>query len=66
VTHSRRQRRASVSDRDYDPLPEDGARPLGVSRVSIEPMDPSGVELLAGELLQLLEWAMSNEERRHG
>jgi hypothetical protein len=55
-----------VSGKVYDPLPEDAQPPLGVDDVSIEPMDPSGVELLAGELIQLLEWAGRNKVWRDG
>jgi hypothetical protein len=55
---------SNVSTKVYDPLLEDAPPPLGVERVSIEPMGPAGLELLAGDLLQLLEWARRNKERR--
>jgi len=58
--------RRNVSRSVSDPLPENAQPPLGVDDVSIEPMDPAGVELLAGDLLQLLEWAGRNRERRDG
>jgi hypothetical protein len=33
-----------------------------VEDVSIEPLDPAGVELLARDLLELLEWARKTED----
>lgn len=56
--------RRSVSGSVYDRGREKALPPLGVEDVSIEPMDPTGVELLARDLLELLEWAKSIEERR--
>lgn len=48
--------RRSVGGSVYDRQREN-APPLGVVDVSSEPMDPAGVELLARDLLELLEWA---------
>jgi len=45
---------------DYD-RPDRESRPRGVSKVAIEPMDPSGVALLARDLLELLDWARGND-----
>jgi len=50
---------------DYD-RPDREARPRGVSKVAIEPMDPGGVALLARDLLELLDWARSGDESKDG
>lgn len=50
---------------DYD-RPDRECRPRGVSKVAIEPMDPGGVALLAHDLLELLDWARSDEESKNG
>lgn len=47
----------------YDVEPSDGPPPVGIERVTIEPMEQGGVELLAADLLDLLAWAGKEEER---
>jgi hypothetical protein len=58
-------RERNVSGKDYDPLPGDAQPPLRVRAVSIEPIDPAALELLAGDMLRLLDWARRNKEQRH-
>ncbi|HUG88219.1 MAG TPA: hypothetical protein VMP42_05575 [Actinomycetota bacterium] len=57
--------REDVTGRDYDALREDIPPPEGVAGVTIEPMDAAGVRLLAGELLEVLEWARWRREETH-
>src|SRR2546425_12749978 len=49
-----------VSAPDYD-SPDRESPPRGVARVAVDRMDPSGVALLARDLLDLLDWSRSEE-----
>jgi hypothetical protein len=54
----------SVTNSVYDAPPEETAPPRGVARIRIEQMGAGGTELLAQDLLELLEWAGAEKERR--
>ncbi len=56
-------RSVSVTDSVYDPPPEGTPPPCGVAGIRVERMDLPGAELLAQDLLDLLEWVRTEKDR---
>jgi hypothetical protein len=53
---------ANVTNGVYDAASNETPPPCGVAGIRVEPMDPAAAELLARDLLELLEWARTGKE----
>lgn len=56
----------SDTDSVYDAPPEEIPPPVGVAGICAERMDLAGAELLAEDLLDLLEWVRTAKDRGDG